>query len=305
MQCDKDETITYTYSISGNVTYADQLPADGAVVTISNDAASTSVINNIVCGPDGGYSFTGLDEGTYYLSSIYNTENTNNLKSTGYNFMTLEAVAVEVLSDVSQDLDLVNAASGTDKINTEDESWGFDKFHSNVNWATAYMGENALLTGKFNSFNVSIDFDESAPENTTISAWVQLSSANTGEPGRDDLGKCLNGYLGVETDIMADGSYYVSDPLTDTAYFESVSVSAFGDGYKAVGDFTFKGITKSVNLFFSYIGQADYSDGQDGSNIRGSLEGEFEFLAISDFGVTSTSIADKILVSINANYRKN
>ena len=50
------------------------------------------------------------------------------------------------------------------------------------------------------------------------------------------MGKCLNGYLGVVTDTLADGSYYVSDPLTDTAYYESVSISAFGDGYKAVGD---------------------------------------------------------------------
>lgn len=305
MQCGKDEINPSTYSISGHVTYADQVPADGAIVTISNDAGAADILNSIVCGRDGGYSFSGLAEGTYYLSSIYNTENTNNFKSAGFNFMTLETLAVEVLGDVSQDLILVNAKSGADIINTDDESWRFDKAHSNINWATAYMGENALLTGKFNSFNVSIDFDESAPENTTISAWVQLSSANTGEPGRDELGKCLNGYLGVVTDTLSDGSYYVSDPLTDTAYYESVSISAFGDGYRAVGDFSFRGVTKSVNLYFSYLGQADFSAENDGSNIRGSFDGEFEFLAISDFGVSSNSISDKILLTINANYRKN
>ena len=189
-------------------------------------------------------------------------------------------------------------------VNTGDGSWYFDKAHSNINWETAYLGENALLTGKFTSFNIDIDFDESNPEATTIDAWVQLSSALTGEPGRDYLGGCLNGYLGVVLDTLPGGDHYISDKSTDTAYFKSVSVSIFGDGYKAIGDFTFKKIAKSVDLYFHYIGQADYSSEGDGSNVRGGFSCEFEFLAITDFQVTSTSIGDKINVKINANYRK-
>jgi len=303
-QCSKD-TDDPLSNISGTITYADGIVADGAVITISSDEIGATIINKVVAGSDGAYLIDGLANGTYYLLADYNTANENNKKSSGYNFVTAEPISVQVSGSITQDIALVNPVGGNDLVNTEDESWRFDKAHSNINWATAYMGENALLTGKFNSFDVDIDFDESNPEATTISAWVQLSSANTGEPGRDNLGKCLNGYLGVVTDTLADGSYYVSDANTDTAYYKSISVSVFGDGYKAEGNFTFKNITKSVDLYFNYIGQADYSAEGDGSNIRGSFRGEFDFLAISDFLVTSTSIADQMSVSINANYRKN
>jgi polyisoprenoid-binding protein YceI len=298
-QCTKDAS-----SISGTVTYLDAIPADGAIVTLSSDEAGETVISSVVCAADGHYTIPGLLEGTYYLRANYNTANVNNLKAAGFNFATSEAVGVEVSGDVSQDLSMVNAAAGTDVINTVDETWTFDKAHSNINWSTAYVGENALLTGKFNSFSIDVNFDEANPTATTISASVQLSSANTGEPGRDNLGNCLNGYLGVVTDTLNDGSYFVSDESTDVATYVSKTVSEYGDGYKAVGDFTFKGITKSVDLFFNYIGQADYSADGDGSNIRGGITGEFEFLALSDFLVTSTSIGDKINVKVNANFRK-
>lgn len=300
-QCSKDNT----YTVTGNVTYGDAIPAKGAVVSVSTDTTSGTVLNSVVSDAEGHYSIGGLNEGTYYLTSTYNTENVNVLKSAGYNFRTASPMLVEVMEDLTRDITLVTEPGGNDKVNSEDGSWRFDKAHSNVNWSSAYMGDNALLTGKFNSFGVDIDFDEAVPGNIKISAWVQLSSANTGEPGRDNLGNCLNGYLGVETDTLADGSYYVSDPATDTAYYKSSTVSGFGDGYKATGDLIFKGITKQVDLYFNYLGQADYSSAGDGSNFRGSFKGEFEFNAISDYGVTSTSISDKINVSINANYRRN
>ncbi|MEX0988334.1 MAG: YceI family protein [Bacteroidales bacterium] len=300
-QCGKDNT----YTVAGNVTYGDAIPARGAVVSVSTDSTAGTILNSVVSDAEGFYSIAGLNEGSYYLSSHFNTENVNILKSAGYNFRTASPVLVEVLEDITMDITLVTEPGGNDKVNSEDGSWRFDKAHSNVNWSTAYMGDNALLTGKFNSFGIDIDFDEAVPANIKIRAWVQLSSANTGEPGRDNLGNCLNGYLGVETDTLTDGSYYVSDLNTDTAYYKSTTVTSFGDGYKASGDLIFKGITKEVDLYFNYLGQADYSAAGDGSNFRGSFKGEFEFNAISDYGVTSTSISDKINVSINANYRKN
>lgn len=299
--CKEDESLS---QITGTVTYAEDLPADGAIVKISSDALGTIEINTVVANASGQYLITGLKNGTYYLSARYNTENVNNLKSAGYNFATSSPVEVSVSGNIVQDLALANATGGTDIINTYDGTWTFDKVHSGVNWSTAYQGDNADLTGKFTSFKVDIAFDESNPEATVIEAWVQLSSANTGEPGRDDLGHCLNGYLGVETDTMADGTYFVSDPNTDTAFFNSTGVKVYGDGYLSSGSLTFRGITKSIDLLFLYTGQADYSADGDGTGIRGGFSGEFKFNAITDFLVTSTSIADLINVKVNANYRK-
>lgn len=228
----------------------------------------------------------------------------------------LLTVGILLFSQCSKDDEITPLSSttstGSDVINTTDGTWSLDKSHSNVNWKTAYYGDNAWLTGKFNKFGIDLNFDEANPTATTIEAWVQLSTFNTGEPGRDGTGKCGSGYMGVDWtgsagDTLADGSkdpaFY--DPATDFAWFNSTSVSVYGDGYLAKGDFTFRGVTKTVDLYFNYIGQVDYSDEQDGSKIKGGLTGEFEFLALSDFGVSSTSIADKIKITIGANYKKN
>lgn len=191
--------------------------------------------------------------------------------------------------------------SGSDKISTYDGSWRYDKAHCGVNWETMYFVDNAMLTGKFNNHNVNIEFDEANPSAGKIEAWVQLSTFNTGEPGRDGPGLCGPNYMGVE---YLDTLFTV-DPASDTAWFNSTSIERFGDGYHAKGDLTFRGVTKSQDLYFTYLGQKDYSSPPDGSNIRGGFMGELSFFCRTDYGVSSTSIADKVTLTINVNLRKN
>lgn len=195
----------------------------------------------------------------------------------------------------------MDPTGGDDVINTYDDSWRYDKAHSGVNWKTMYFVDNALLTGKFNTHHVSIDFDESNPSEGQIEAWVQLSTFNSGEPGRDNPGKCGPGYMGVD---YLDTNYTVN-PSTDTAWFHSTSIQSFGDEYLAQGELTFRGVTKTQEMYFTYLGQKDYSESQDGSNVKAGFIGEFSFLARTDYNVPSTSIADKVTVTINVNMRKN
>jgi polyisoprenoid-binding protein YceI len=164
-----------------------------------------------------------------------------------------------------------------------------------------YFVDNALLTGKFKNHNVDIDFDEANPTTGKINAWVQLSTFLTGEPGRDDPGKCGPGYMGVG---YLDTLYTV-DPSTDTAWFNSTSIRKYGDGYLAKGSLEFRGVNKSQDLYFTYLGQKDYSNPPDGSNIRCGFMGEFTFRAQTDYGISSSSVADKVTVKINVNLRKN
>lgn len=191
--------------------------------------------------------------------------------------------------------------SGNDKVSTFGNDWTFDKPHCNVRWETMYYGDNALLTGRFNNYNVDIDFDEASPETGKINAWVQLSTFNTGEPGRDGPGKCAYNYMGIE---YLDTLYTV-DPNTDTAWFKSTSIEKYGDGYLAKGDLTFRGVTKTQNLYFRYVGQHDDSPNQDGSVIKCGFTGQFTMKARTDYGVPSTSINDEVTVKINVNLKKN
>ena len=58
---------------------------------------------------------------------------------------------------------------GDEYVSTLD-GYTFDKTHSSVRWETAYLGTSALLTGRFNSFDVAIEFDEDNPENSSDSS---------------------------------------------------------------------------------------------------------------------------------------
>jgi len=199
--------------------------------------------------------------------------------------------------------------TGDYTINTEDGTWRFDKSHSSVRWQTAYVGSQALLTGRFNSFGASVNFDQANLENSSISGWVVLSTMNTGEPGRDGLGKCGPRSLGVKHngDTLSNGSLDPDGIIaeSDSAFFSSNSIVAFGNAYKATGTFDFNGVSTDVDLVFSYITEADYSNPPDGSNVKASFSGEFDFPALTVYNVGSSSIADLMNVNINANFRKN
>lgn len=184
-------------------------------------------------------------------------------------------------------------------VNSFDGTFTFDKVHSNINWETEYYGDHAYLTGKFNNFDIAIDFDAADYANTHIKAWAQMSTYNTGEPGRDGPGKCGPGYVGVE---YLDTNFTV-DPATDTAWFESTSSRVEYDQYVATGTFTFHGVTKTVDMYYTFTGLTDETS-QFGDSEKGGFKGTFKFNAISDFGVTSTSIADEMIVTVNANYTR-
>jgi polyisoprenoid-binding protein YceI len=187
-----------------------------------------------------------------------------------------------------------NIVTSGDETVSSSGGWNFEKNHSTVRWETMYHGDHAFVTGRFDDFAANIEFDEADPASTDIDIWVRLSECYTSEPGRDNLGGCMNGYLGVEHngDTLMDGSL---DPAgivssTDTAWFKSKSTVKYGDGYLTKGDFTFRGVTDEVELFFRYYGRQEYTSFSGAVVIKSSFQGEFIFKAKSVFGVDTDNI---------------
>ena len=180
---------------------------------------------------------------------------------------------------------------GDDIISTND-GWSFDKTHSSVRWESTYLGTSALLTGRFNSFFADVDFDEGVPANTTFSGKVVLSTVNTGEPGRD--AGCLLSTFDVET--------------LDTAYLTSKSVELDGSGgYLVTCDFNFHGVEDEVVMKLEYSGTTRFDENSGMRNAPFSvagLVGTFEFNALSVFGIESSNIADRVVVRVNAQFKK-
>lgn len=184
-----------------------------------------------------------------------------------------------------------------------DTSWTFDKVHCNVNWESRFYDFSAtMLTGRFNNFNFSpkFAFNETDLANTSCNFWVQMSTFNTGEPGRDGYGKCGLNYLGI---TYLDSTKTQIDPLSDTAWFHASSFTVDAhEGYIMHGTFTFNRyrapsgfadgtpITKNVDVHLSYNGMRDFDSNNDGTTdkFRAGFTGTFSFNRSDFMDINST-----------------
>ncbi|MBL0105469.1 MAG: YceI family protein [Bacteroidetes bacterium] len=174
-----------------------------------------------------------------------------------------------------------------------DTSWTFEKSHSNVNWQSKYYDfSSTMLTGRFNNFLFSpeLEFNESNIGAANINFWVQVSTYNTGEPGRDALGKCGLNYLGI---TYLDSSKTQVDPASDTAWFRCNSITIDNhDGYIMHGTFTF-------NRYRAPSGFAD------GTPITHNVDVNLHFNGMRDFDSNNDGTMDKLRAGFTANWKFN
>lgn len=185
-----------------------------------------------------------------------------------------------------------NIVRGEEKVSLSNSNTTFDKTHSNVQWSTPYLGSTALLTGRFDNFGYNLfDFDESNPAGIRFEGWVWLNSVNTSEPGRDN--GCLLGTYGTTDSATTEESNMAM--ITSKA----VELSTTDKGYNLKADLKFHGVTKEIDCKMYYDGKSQAG----GKDVLGfSLE--FQFLAKTDFLITSNNIADNVNVKCNAIFRR-
>ncbi len=238
------------------------------------------------------------------------------IKKNTVTMMAVLAIAIALISSCNKEnkVELLAASNntGTDVINasiggivppTYTSGWKMDKSHSSVKWETQYYAAGAALTGRFNMFNAKVYFDQANPANTKISGWVQLSTFNTGEPGRDAYGKSGPNYMGVIMDTVTKSPLVLMPRAsTDTAWFKSTSCEKFGNGYLVKGDFKFRGLTKTIEMTMTYSGKKTFTSSTTGKkNDKAGLVGKFNINALTVFGVPSGSISDIVTITVDCN----
>lgn len=218
--------------------------------------------------------------------------------------------------------------AGSAKDNVKDSTyWKLDKVHSNAMWTTNYMGAAGLLTGRFNQFGIheivtgkniryvqattsqplldtSWRFDEAHPENTYFSGYVQMNTSNTGELGRDT--GCNISSLG--TIKVLTGVHNLTDTNLAKIKTTKVEFDPLSADYIVTLDLSWKGMKTEVTTVKGITGRLKYiARGNAGTGVYPASYGVFG-LQLSfqfncrDFGITSTSIADKINIECNMNF---
>jgi polyisoprenoid-binding protein YceI len=206
--------------------------------------------------------------------------------------------------------------------------WKLDKTHSSVLWSTSYVGAAGLLTGRFNQFGVhdvvdtkmmtygvtgqplkdsSWAFYENEPTKIYFNGYVQINTSNTGEPGRD-AGCNIKGMGTVA--IIKDTQNLT---LRNLAKIQTTKVEfdPLSNDYIVTLNLTWHGqdttttlttpITKTVIGKLKYIPRASVQFGSAAGYSVFGLQLKFQFNC-RDFGVTSTSISDKIDIECNMNF---
>ncbi len=199
--------------------------------------------------------------------------------------------------------------------------WKMDKAHSSVLWTTSYVGASGLLTGRFNQFGMnavntadqlnyvttgqplkdsSWAFYEADPSKTYFNGYVQINTSNTGEPGRD--AGC--NIAGMGTVPIVAGTQNLTFPNLAKIKSTKVEFDLASNGYIVTLDLTYQGklatpLTKSIVGKLSYVTMATIATATP-YKVFG-LQLKFQFNC-RDYGITSTSIADKIDIECNMNF---
>jgi len=272
-QCDK-ETETPAANVTGKITLDGGTVANGAIVVISSAPNAATVIAKTVTDELGMYSFLGIDNGTYYISARYEPGNNNNLKSTGTVILTGIEVEVEVSGDQVADITLAGTGSASPPC------------------AHGRDGITGCIGGTF-----GVDLNPA----DTVDAYCQDGTLNADWPNESLESFDLWGDQSA-TSYMKQSSIVGS---TGVATFESTFVEAYGTGYLAKGNFTFMGVTKAVDMYFSYIEGYQGTD-RGGNNVQySSFYGTFKFAALADFGVSSGHVGNAdINVSLAVQFNK-
>jgi polyisoprenoid-binding protein YceI len=118
-------------------------------------------------------------------------------------------------------------------------TWQIDPAHSNVSFSVRHMMVSNVR-GEFTKVSGTVEGDEKAPAQATITATIDATSISTREAKRDEHLK--------SADFLDVAKY-------PTITFKSKKIEPSGSQFKVTGDLTLHGVTKEVVLDVSDVTQ--------------------------------------------------
>ncbi len=127
-------------------------------------------------------------------------------------------------------------------------TWTVDTAHSIVEFAVKHM----MLTtvkGRFRDFQATIQIDEAQPENSSVTATINVESIDTNVPDRD-------AHLRSDDFLNAEKFPHITFRSTKVEHVE-------GDRWRVTGDLTIRDVTRPVVLDTEFEGRITDPWGND------------------------------------------
>lgn len=120
----------------------------------------------------------------------------------------------------------------------ESGMYGFDKAHSAIGFKVKHNGL-IEIPGFFRDFTGSINYDAKDVTKSTVEFTAKATSIDTGVAGRDNH--------------LRSKDFFEIEKFPDIT-FKSTKVEKKGKSWMLTGDFTMKGVTKSISFPFNIAG---------------------------------------------------
>lgn len=127
-------------------------------------------------------------------------------------------------------------------------TYSFDKAHSFIQFSVTHTGL-VEVPGFFRDFTGSVNFDAKDITKSTVEFAAKATSIDTGVTGRDNH--------------LRTADFFEVDKYPDIT-FKSTKVEKKGKGFLLTGDFTMKGVTKSITFPFRIAGWLPANDRSGG-----------------------------------------
>lgn len=117
-------------------------------------------------------------------------------------------------------------------------TYGFDKAHSAIGFKVKHNGL-IEIPGFFRDFTGNINYDAKDVTKSTVEFTAKATSVDTGVPNRDTH--------------LRSADFFEVTKFPDIT-FKSSKVEKKGKGWMVTGDFTMKGVTKTISFPFTIAG---------------------------------------------------
>ena len=139
--------------------------------------------------------------------------------------------------------------------------------HAFIQFKINHLGYSWLL-GRFNEFDGSFNYDESAPENASINVTIDTASIDTNHAERDKH---------LRSDDFLNVSEFPTARFESTRYVPDDDDAGEGTMY---GNFTLNGVTKEIAIDVEHVGAGEDPWG----GFRRGFEGDVD-LTLADYNI--------------------
>ena len=125
--------------------------------------------------------------------------------------------------------------------------------HSDGRLEFSAVQAGAMFTGTFTRFRVALDFDPARPASGSLDVTVDVASIDTQDPERDEILRGPDFFKAAEH---------------PQAVFHAGRFERAGDGWRAPGDLTIRGVTRPVPVMFTLAPGTGASVMKGSANLR-------------------------------------